>query len=107
MNVLTNNNMQSMIALTALENVRDPEIGLNVVDLGLIYRIDFDEEAKTIHCTMTLTTEFCPMGESITADVKNTLQQAFANYSIEVILTFEPSWNYDMISEEGRSFLGR
>lgn len=107
MNIITNNNIKSTIALSALETVFDPEIGLNVVDLGLIYQIDFDEEAKKINCTMTLTTEFCPMGESITENVKNTLRQSFADYSVEVNLTFEPPWSYDMISEEGRSFLGK
>lgn len=107
MNIITNNNIKSTIALSALETVFDPEIGLNVVDLGLIYQIDFDEEAKKINCTMTLTTEFCPMGESITENVKNTLQQSFADYSVEVNLTFDPPWSYDMISEEGRSFLGK
>jgi len=107
MDVITNNTIKSTIALAALENVYDPEIGLNVVDLGLIYRIDFDEETKNIHCTMTLTTEFCPMGESITEDIKNTISNQFADYSVEVSLTFDPPWSYDMISEEGRSFLGR
>ncbi len=107
MNIITNNNIKSTIALSALETVFDPEIGLNVVDLGLIYQIDFDDEAKKINCTMTLTTEFCPMGESITENVKNTLRQSFADYSVEVNLTFEPPWSYDMISEEGRSFLGK
>lgn len=107
MNVITNNNIKSMIALTALENVYDPEIGLNVVDLGLIYQINFDEEEHKVNCIMTLTTEFCPMGESITDGVKNAMQNSFSDYTININLIFEPPWNYEMISEEGRSFLGR
>lgn len=107
MEVATNNNIKSTIALAALQNVYDPEIGLNVVDLGLIYRLDFDEESKKINCTMTLTTEFCPMGESITENAKNAIQQSFADYVVELNLTFDPAWNYNMISEEGKSFLGK
>lgn len=105
MNVITNNNIQCTIALAALEHVMDPEIGLNVADLGLIYQLDFDEEQKKIYCSMTLTTQFCPMGESITDGVKNALQNTFSDYSIELDLTFDPAWNYEMISEEGKQFL--
>lgn len=107
MTVITNNNIKSTIALGALHNVLDPEIGLNVVDLGLIYQLDFDEENKKITCNMTLTTQFCPMGESITDGVINALQYSFADYTIEVELTFDPPWGPDMISEEGKIFLNR
>ena len=72
MATITNNTIQSTIALAALESVYDPEIGLNVVDLGLICQIDFDQSANKIFCLMTLTTQFCPMGESITVGVKTT-----------------------------------
>jgi metal-sulfur cluster biosynthetic enzyme len=106
-NVDSNSGLKGLVALAALQNVYDPEIGLNVVDLGLIYRIDFFEEIKKVYCKMTLTTEFCPMGESITNGVKDELQKAFSEYSVEIDLTFEPAWNYERISEEGRSFLGR
>lgn len=89
----------------ALKQVIDPEIGLNVIDLGLIYNVDFIEKEQKIICTMTLTTQFCPMGESITDGVKFALQEAFERYEADVELTFEPPWNYDMISDEGRLFL--
>lgn len=107
MDVITNNNIKCTIALAALENVMDPEIGLNVVDLGLIYELDFDEDKKLVSCNMTLTTQFCPMGESITGGVKNALQNTFGDDSIKVNLIFEPSWNTNMISEEGQLFLTR
>lgn len=107
MNVSTNNNSKCPPALTALENVYDPEIGLNVVDLGLIYALDFNEEEHRITCTMTLTTQFCPMGESITDGVKQSLQSAFPDYSAEVNLTFDPAWSYERISEAGRDYLNR
>jgi metal-sulfur cluster biosynthetic enzyme len=105
MNVITNNNLKCTAALAVLHDVYDPEIGLNVVDLGLIYEINFDETHQQIICTMTLTSQFCPMGESITDSVKSFLQASFTNYAVEINLTFEPAWNYERISEEGKQFL--
>ncbi|HEY0679843.1 MAG TPA: metal-sulfur cluster assembly factor [Chitinophagaceae bacterium] len=107
MNVITNNNIKCTIALAALQNVVDPEIGLNVVDLGLIYQIDFDEADSRIFCTMTLTTQFCPMGEFITDAVAKTLDSTFPENEINVKLTFTPPWSNQMISEEGQNFLNR
>lgn len=107
MNVLSNNPIKCTIALAALENVMDPEIGLNVVDLGLIYQIDFDEAERKIYLTMTLTTQFCPMGESITNAVKRVLESIFTGELVLVSLTFNPPWNHDRISEKGQQFLNQ
>ena len=107
MEVITNNNIKCTVALAALYDVYDPEIGLNVVDLGLIYQIDFDDDEKRIAASMTLTTQFCPMGESITADVTQTLANTFKDYCVNVNLTFDPPWNADCISAEGQEFLNR
>jgi metal-sulfur cluster biosynthetic enzyme len=107
MEVITNNNIKCTIALAALNHVYDPEIGLNVVDLGLIYQIDFDEDNKRIDASMTLTTQFCPMGESITNDVIQALDTSFPGYLVQVNLTFDPPWNADRISPEGQEFLNQ
>jgi metal-sulfur cluster biosynthetic enzyme len=107
MKVITNNNLKCTIALAALESVTDPEIGLNVVDLGLIYQIDFDETNSKIFITMTLTTQFCPMGESITGAVKRVLENTFANMEVQLELTFNPPWSNEMISEEGQFILNK
>ncbi len=107
MKVITNNNLKCTIALAALESVTDPEIGLNVVDLGLIYQIDFDETNSKIFIAMTLTTQFCPMGESITDAVKRVLENTFAHMQVQLELTFNPPWNHEMISEEGQLFLNK
>lgn len=107
MNTITNNDLKCTIALAALEHVYDPEIGLNVVDLGLIYQIDFDEEQSKIYCSMTLTTQFCPMGESITTGVTMALQSTFAGYEVTVSLSFDPPWNYELISDAGKLFLNQ
>jgi len=107
MNIITNDIEKSVQAIDGLKNVIDPEIGLNVVDLGLIYQIDFDEAEKKVYCTMTLTTQFCPMGESISTGVTNALEQTFPEFEIEVNVIFNPPWNSEKISEEGREFLNQ
>jgi len=107
MNIITNNDIKCTVAQAVLQDVMDPEIGLNVVDLGLIYRIYFDEAEHTISVTMTLTTQFCPMGESMTDGVTQALQQAFPDDKVSVRLTFDPSWNSEMISEEGKEYLNK
>lgn len=107
MNVITNNDNKCNLALLALKDVLDPEIGLNVVDLGLIYRIDFNESSGNILIIMTLTTQFCPMGESIRDNVKQSLEYLFKGCPINVDVIFDPPWSMQMISEEGRKFLNR
>lgn len=105
MSVITNSNIKCNAGLAALQHVIDPEIGLNVVDLGLIYQLDFDDAVKKIYCRMTLTTQFCPMGESITNGVKKALTTTYPEFHAEIELTFNPSWSHQMISDEGRKFL--
>ena len=105
MNEITNDKAKCELALGALKFVDDPEIGLNVVDLGLIYQIDFDEDQKKIFCAHSLTTQFCPMGETINNGVTNALQQTFPLYIFETKITFDPPWNSSKISDEGREFL--
>ena len=107
MNVTSNSPIQCTIALAALQDVMDPEIGLNVVDLGLIYQIDFIEVGKEIFVSMTLTTQFCPMGESIKDGVVRALQHAFSQFEVHVEVVFDPPWSHERISEQGREFLNR
>lgn len=105
MNVNTNNNLLCTLACNTLLGVQDPEIGLSVIDLGLIYDLYFDEAERSLLCRMTLTTQFCPMGESITDSVRAALEGVFPDYRVEVQLTFDPPWQYGRISEEGKNFL--
>lgn len=92
-------------ALDCLHEVIDPEIGLNIVDLGLIYAVSLKQEARIIQVKMTLTTQFCPMGGSIIQSVEETLNEYFPDYQTDVDLIFEPPWDASMISEEGEAFL--
>jgi len=92
-------------ALQYLREVIDPEIGLNVVDLGLVYALVINGDTKTAYLEMTLTTPFCPMGASIVGSVEETLKDNLPGYDVEVELVFEPRWNGEMISEAGKAFL--
>lgn len=107
MSIMTNNPAKCELASVRLKEVDDPEIGLNVVDLGLIYELNFMEADKQILCNMTLTTQFCPMGESIVDHVQQALQEVFPDHVVHLNLTFEPRWNREFISEEGLQFLNR
>ena len=107
MNIKTNNDEKCETGLEALRFVDDPEIGLNIVDLGLVYELEFGEnDARKVTCTMTFTTEFCPMGESIQANTMEALKMAFPGYEVTVNITFDPPWTQEMISELGHLFLG-
>lgn len=105
MNIITNDNELCNRALSHLKNVIDPEIGLNIVDLGLLYQIDFDVAQSSVYLSMTLTTQFCPMGSSIKEGATNALQQAFPDYEVQVTLVFDPPWSSKNISAEGQKFL--
>ncbi len=107
MTIITNNNLKCTVAQASLQNVLDPEIGLNVVDLGLIYQIDFDEANSKIYVEMTLTTQFCPMGESISAAVKRALENTFTGMEVQLEITFDPPWRHECISAEGQIFLNQ
>lgn len=105
MTIKTNNPDKNEIALAGLYHVIDPELDLNIVDLGLVYETDFNEESNDIVVIMTLTTQFCPMGESIVAATTQAMQQSFPENKIQVNLIFQPPWDQSMISEAGHIFL--
>lgn len=89
--------------ITILRNVVDPEIGINVVDLGLIYNIKISEESLSV--TMTLTTPGCPMHESMVQWVKNILEKYETEKKIEVKLVWEPAWSPSLMSADARAQL--
>jgi|SRR5690606_41710917 len=88
-----------------LKTVIDPEIGINIVDLGLIYNLDFDD--KKIDVTMTLTTPGCPMHSSITSWVKEALLSLDENMEVNVNLVWQPPWSPEDMSDEAKRQLGR
>lgn len=90
--------------LTALKTVYDPELGLNVVDLGLIYGLD--QQDGTIEINMTMTTPGCPLHESMLQGVGDAVSIFPGVKRVEVRLVWEPQWTPDRITEEGRQALG-
>ncbi|HAH58377.1 MAG: SUF system Fe-S cluster assembly protein [Lentimicrobium sp.] len=88
-----------------LKTIFDPEIPVNIYDLGLIYKIDVDEHSKA-HILMTLTTPNCPVAESLPAEVKQKIQAIDGVSGCEIELTFDPPWDQDMISEAAMLDLG-
>lgn len=89
-----------------LLQVRDPEVGLDIVNMGLVYRVDYQEDTKTIMITMTLTSHGCPMGPMITQNVSEVLQQYYPDKDIHIHLVWEPKWTTEMITEQGKNELG-
>jgi metal-sulfur cluster biosynthetic enzyme len=92
-------------AIAALYNVMDPELFVNIIDLGLVYGIEFKDE-QIIEVTMTFSTRHCPLGEAIKQGVKNVLSMAFPNHQLIINVVWEPEWNFEMLSDEGRAELG-
>ena len=93
---------------TQLRAVYDPEIPVNIVDLGLVYAMDIKpaEGGHRVDVQMTLTAPGCGMGPAIAADAKSKILQVPGVVDAEVALVWEPAWNQGMISEEGRMILG-
>jgi metal-sulfur cluster biosynthetic enzyme len=87
-----------------LKEVIDPEIGLNIVDLGLVYQVALSED-DVLKITMTLTTPGCPMGQTIHQAVVNVLKKHYPGFTIEVELVWQPMWDADMITEAGQAQL--
>ena len=86
------------IVLT-LKNIYDPEIPVNIYDLGLIYEIDFDPEGVA-NIRMTLTAPNCPMADMLIDDINTQVGKVADVSSVNIILTFEPPWDRSMMSEE-------
>ena len=88
-----------------LKTVYDPEIPVNVYDLGLIYEVEVDDD-QNVTITMTLTAPNCPAADFILEDVRYKVESVKGVNNVIVNLTFEPQWNKDMLSEEAKLELG-
>jgi metal-sulfur cluster biosynthetic enzyme len=93
-------------ARAALRDVLDPETGLNLIDLGLIYDVRCDPEAGVVEVLMTLTTPACPAGDVMQDGVERRLALEPGVDRVDVRVTFDPPWTPDRISPEGRAQLG-
>jgi len=91
--------------MNTLKQIFDPEIPVNVFDLGLIYEIDVQDD-MFVKVIMTLTAPNCPVAESLPNEIKEKVAATEGVKDAEVELTFEPTWNQDMMSEEAKLDLG-
>ena len=91
--------------INALKMVIDPELNINIVDLGLVYCVGLDVDKKLLKVEMTLSSKFCPMGNSIVSATKNCMKRMFSAYETNVELIWEPEWDYSFISPEGLELL--
>ncbi len=96
--------MEQDIVLT-LKNIYDPEIPVNIYDLGLVYEIDVEPDG-TANIRMTLTAPNCPMADQLLEEVNEHVAKVEGITSVNVILTFDPPWDRSMMSEETLLDLG-
>lgn len=89
-----------------LQSIPDPEIGVSLVDLGLIYNIDIDKKSGKVEILMTLTTIGCPLFEQIAGPIREGVGKLAGVREVEVLLTFEPPWKPEMMSQEAKAQLG-
>lgn len=89
----------------ALRTVLDPEFGINIVDMGLVYSVETQD--GNINVTMTLTTPNCPSGGWIYEGAKESLAALAGAKNVEVAMVFEPPWTPEMLSEDAQRQLGR
>jgi metal-sulfur cluster biosynthetic enzyme len=90
--------------LKVLKNVIDPEIGMNIVDLGFIYGIDV--KGTKVHVRMTLTNPSCPMHSMFVHEVEDALKMVFSDAKVEVEVVFDPPWTPERMSKDARKKLG-
>ena len=90
--------------LEALSNVHDPELGINIVDLGLVYNVSIDGD--TVHITYTLTTMGCPIGPLIEAQMQQLVAGFAGVENVEAEMVLRPPWTPEMMSDEAKAALG-
>jgi metal-sulfur cluster biosynthetic enzyme len=88
----------------ALSNVIDPELGLDFVELGLIYEVEVD--GSGVHVTFTLTSPGCPIGPQVTDQIKEYVGELDGVQQVDASMTFSPPWTPDMMSEDAKFALG-
>jgi FeS assembly SUF system protein len=88
-----------------LKNVYDPEIPVNIYDLGLVYDIETNEQNK-VHITMTLTAPNCPVADILPNEIREKVSAIPGVSEVDINLVFDPPWNQSMMSEEALLELG-
>jgi metal-sulfur cluster biosynthetic enzyme len=89
-----------------LDTIPDPEIGISIWQLGLVYAVEIHEEKKTVTVTMTLTSIGCPLFDQIAGPIREKVMALGGIEDVFIDLTFEPPWSTDKMSEEAKMQLG-
>ena len=89
----------------AIKTCYDPEIPVNIYELGLVYKVDVDDDDK-VHVDMTLTSPNCPVAETLPTEVRDKIEAVDGVRGCEVSIVWEPPWNPSMMSEEAQLELG-
>ncbi|MBI4260397.1 MAG: metal-sulfur cluster assembly factor [Actinobacteria bacterium] len=92
--------------LDALRHVHDPELGVNIVDLGLVYEVEIDPDAGRVHIEYTLTTMGCPIGPLIESQMSQMLAGFPGIAEVDAEMVLRPPWSPEMMSEEAKAALG-
>ena len=92
--------------IAVLKTVYDPEIPVNIYDLGLIYRIELENDTTVLSEDMALPAPHCPAADSLLEDVRQKLEAIQGLAHVDVNLVFEPEWTKDMMSEEAKVEMG-
>jgi metal-sulfur cluster biosynthetic enzyme len=88
----------------ALKQIYDPEVGINIVDMGLIYSLDIED--NKVDLTMTLTSPGCPVGPQILGQIDSTIKALDNVQDVDIKVVWSPPWSPDMLSEEAKDQLG-
>ena len=91
--------------ILSLKQVYDPEIPVNIYDLGLIYELNINK-AREVYIKMTFTAPNCPMADEVIAEVQHSVEDTPGVNKCEIELTFDPVWDQSMLSDEARVILG-
>lgn len=100
-------NTQEQNIFNTLKAVIDPELMVNIIDLGLVYDVRINDAEHRVVIDLTLTSPGCPLGEVIMEDIKQVSTKNHPDYQFDVNLVWEPNWTLEMLTAEGKEALGR
>jgi metal-sulfur cluster biosynthetic enzyme len=106
MNLYTEKEKSEIEILHFLKEVIDPELEINIIDMGLVYKVNFDTEG-TITIDLTLSTKNCPMGDVIINNIECCLMKYLPRFKVIINLVWEPKWTSDFITPAGKKELNR
>lgn len=101
---MSNKEVENLV-IEKLRTVYDPEIPVNIYELGLVYEVKVDEQ-NHVYVKMTLTSPMCPVAGTLPGEVKEKIKSVPGVSDVYIDLVWEPSWNKDMMSEEAKLILG-